>query len=44
MMYLVSIDRVTKDVNTISRVKSLLTSTQPTNKLMMNVVITKSSI
>ena len=41
MIYVVSIDRVTKDVNSISKVKSLLMSTQPSNKLMMNVVMAK---
>ena len=44
MMYVVSIDRVTKHVNSISNVKSLLISTQSLNKLMMNEVMAKSSI
>ena len=44
MMYIASIDRVTKHVNSISNVKSLLISTQSLNKLMMNEVMAKSSI
>ena len=43
VLYVVSIDRVTKHVNSISKVKYLLVSTQPLDKLMMNVVMAKLS-